>query len=169
MYFFAVTNYLSCSANKLAISICSMLSFVAIAVAPRINGSEAVDRRSVVIGGSLTLDCPATGEPQPDIQWSRHGETLSLITEPNLRTVDGGRELQLLGSHLHDAGSYTCTATNPAGSANKQFAVNVIGNFIRHAETNFLKFLFCGNLCLSIMTLSLLSNFSRSSCSKTIK
>jgi len=96
-------------------------------VPARISGSELTDEQSVVIGASLTLQCPATGEPKPDIQWTRHGETLSFVSQPNLRVVDGGRELQLLNTHLFDAGSYTCTATNPAGNASKQFLVNVMG------------------------------------------
>ena len=97
---------------------------------PRINGSQAIDERSVVIGGSLTLHCPATGVPQPDIQWSRRGEEIVFVSEPNLRVKDAGREMQLFNAHLPDDGSYTCTATNTAGTASKQFKVNVIGKFI---------------------------------------
>jgi len=111
-------------------------------VPPRISGSEVTDEQSVVIGGSLTLHCPATGEPTPDIQWTRHGETLSFISQPNLRVVDAGRELQLLNTHLLDAGSYTCTATNPACNASKQFFVNVMG-MILYLLCKYFQYLIC--------------------------
>ena len=89
-----------------------------------------IDEQSVVIGGSLDLHCPATGMPEPDIQWTRQGKPLSFLSEPNLRVTDGGRHLQLFNAHLLDAGSYMCTATNLAGSASKQFIVNILGKFI---------------------------------------
>ena len=105
------------------------LFFVIYSVPPRINGSRATDEQSVVVGGSLTLHCPATGLPQPDIQWSRQRQSLSFTIEPHLHVVDGGRQLQLYSAHLSDAGSYTCNATNLAGNATKQFTINVIGQF----------------------------------------
>jgi len=97
------------------------------AVPPRINGSEMVDEHSAVIGGSLVLFCPVTGLPTPDIQWTREGDPIPSVSEPSLHATDGGHHLQLFNTQLIDAGSYTCTATNPAGTANKRFTVNVIG------------------------------------------
>jgi len=128
---------MSCLGKGMRSAECSLLVslfLVIVAVPPRINGSDVIDERSVVIGGSLTLRCPASGEPKPDIEWTRRGEALSFISEPNLRAVDVGRELQLFNAHLLDAGSYMCTATNPAGSASKQFIVKVIGDFIYYAN-----------------------------------
>ena len=103
---------------------------VTFAVPPRINGSRVTEKRSVVIGGSLVLYCPASGVPEPDIQWTRQREEILFVSEPNVRVVDGGHELQLYNAHLLDAGSYTCTAANPAGNVSKQFVVDVIGEFI---------------------------------------
>ena len=83
-----------------------------------------------MIGGSLALHCPATGVPQPDIQWTRRAKEIALLSEPNLRVLDAGRELQLFNAHLSDAGAYKCNASNTAGTASKQFKVNIVGEFI---------------------------------------
>ena len=82
------------------------------------------------------MTCPATGLPRPDIRWSREGEELSSIAEPNIRAVDGGRQLQMYNAHLLDAGSYSCTATNQAGTASKQFVVNIMGKSVFFANYN---------------------------------
>ena len=83
-----------------------------------------------MIGGSLTLHCPATGVPRPDIQWTRRGKEMVFVSEPNVRVLNAGRELQLFNAHLPDAGAYTCNASNTAGSASKQFKLNIIGESI---------------------------------------
>jgi len=113
----------------ISVNVLYLLTFVECAVAPQIDGSEVVDEHSVVLGSALTLSCPASGVPQPLIQWTRHGEAISVVSEPNLRLLDDRRELHLTSAHLLDAGSYTCTAANQAGSASKQFSVNVMGEY----------------------------------------
>ena len=106
---------------------CAGLSVV-VAVPARINGSGVVSQHSVVSGGSLTLDCPASGVPRPDIRWTHQGEAMSATAERHV--VDGGRRLELYGAHLSDAGLYTCTAANTAGAADKRFIVSVISQSV---------------------------------------
>ena len=62
---------------------------------------------SVVRGGTLTLNCSATGDPQPVISWKRQGAALPVGRSH--RTNDA-----LVVSNLkeEDAGIYVCVATS---------------------------------------------------------
>ena len=82
---------------------------------------------SVVIDEPLSIECPSTGVPEPTIYWAREGEPLGYITNPNLRVSDGGSRLEVINAQLVDMGSYTCTASNVAGNASKEFRVQVLG------------------------------------------
>ena len=96
-------------------------------VPPYINESHAIDEQSVVLGNSIVLHCPASGVPEPLIRWTREGEAFSYLSEPNLRVQEGGTQLQIFNAQLLDIGSYACTATNPAGTATKEFILNIMG------------------------------------------
>ena len=60
-----------------------------------------------VIGETLTLNCSATGDPQPVITWRRRGAALPV-----------GRSQQISGAlvvtdvKMHDSGKYVCVATS---------------------------------------------------------
>ena len=60
-----------------------------------------------VLGDTLTLNCSATGDPQPVISWRKHGGHLP-----------AGRNQQINGALVirditkNDAGYYICTATS---------------------------------------------------------
>jgi hypothetical protein len=68
---------------------------------------------SVTVGGSVTLTASASGSPAPSYQWSRNGTALSGATNATLT---------LNNVQLGDAGSYTVSATNSAGSASSNAA-----------------------------------------------
>ncbi|KAL9967879.1 hypothetical protein ACROYT_G026182 [Oculina patagonica] len=60
----------------------------------------------VPIGGSLTLNCSATGDPQPVISWKRQGAAL-----PVGRSHRTNGALILTDLREEDAGNYICVAT----------------------------------------------------------
>lgn len=49
----------------------------------------------------------------------------------SLRLEDRGQVLRLDGATLLDDGGWSCSASNPAGVANKDFLLNVMGTFVR--------------------------------------
>ena len=59
------------------------------------------------IGANITLNCSATGDPQPVISWKRQGSQLPV-----------GRSQQIVGALVirdvqkEDAGNYICVATS---------------------------------------------------------
>ena len=81
----------------------------------------------MVVGGSVTLHCPAFGIPKPTIRWTRSGESFSVNSLPNVRIQEGGHQLELFNAHIIDMGLYSCIASNPAGSVTKEFSLDVLG------------------------------------------
>ena len=69
------------------------------------------------------------GDEPISISWSLHGEDLG--TGPDLTTTQIGTRTSILSissvSYRH-TGSYTCTASNPAGSVSHSAVLKVNGN-----------------------------------------
>ncbi|XP_069091955.1 peroxidasin homolog [Pleurodeles waltl] len=64
----------------------------------------------VLVGESITLECSATGQPQPRITWTR-GDRTPLSSDPRITiTPFGGLYIQDVNQA--DGGEYTCFATN---------------------------------------------------------
>ena len=76
--------------------------------------TEPPETTFVDIQDEVTLTCVVVGNPQPDVQWSRNGQTLM------------GEVLEKLiidEASLDDRGVYFCTATNTEGKAQSRNAV----------------------------------------------
>ena len=68
----------------------------------------------------MTLTCEATGDPLPNITWTREGATTN-----QLHNVTG-LYLHLVRILLKDAGSYRCTAENGYGTVTTVASVSII-------------------------------------------
>ena len=111
----------------------SFISCFAVPVEPKILSSNknVKDFKSVrhelVIGDNLeTLEgsavyvrCPSTGNPAPKIEWKKSGTSSSLQIVSNT--------LVLLDGTWSDNGTYSCTASNGAGSDEKSTYINFMG------------------------------------------
>ncbi|KAM7431262.1 Immunoglobulin C-2 Type [Porites harrisoni] len=86
-------------------------------VPPRIT-TEPQRESKVSVGENLTLTCSASGDPLPEVTWSKEGQVLRLfnVTGPVLHLVKVTRE---------DFGSYKCTAKNKVGEASRPALVNI--------------------------------------------
>ena len=93
------------------------LRFLISTAPPRIT-TEPKRETEVAVGQNLTLTCNASGDPLPEVTWSKKGQTLRVfnVTGPVLHLVNVTRE---------DFGSYKCTAKNKVGEASLPAAVNV--------------------------------------------
>lgn len=97
-------------------------------VPPKIIMLEKEKNKTVIENQSVTLSCPATGKPEPDISWFKDGQAVHVN---NIETLIpsgelNGNELKILRIKESDSGRYTCEADNVAGSAEQDINLNVI-------------------------------------------
>ncbi|XP_068685554.1 fibroblast growth factor receptor 2-like [Montipora foliosa] len=71
------------------------------------------------IGSNLTLTCEVSGDPTPNITWTREGATINQLVNAT------GPILRLVRIQLNDAGSYRCTADNGYGVVTSLASVNI--------------------------------------------
>lgn len=86
---------------------------------------EPVEQVTVVLGSLVTLACEARGMPPPSLSWLKDGQPLSL--HRNLLLDGQETRLHLTAVASHDAGLYSCVASNAAGSSTKTFNLTVLG------------------------------------------
>ena len=96
-YLCTVTNLLGSVVKRTVLTVVSLPRFT---VKPPV---KVVARP----GDTLTLNCSATGDPQPVISWKKQGGQL-----PVGRTQQIGRELAIRDIAAKDEGNYICVATN---------------------------------------------------------
>ena len=92
-----------------------LFCFLFFSVPPKIT-SNTLNRADIDEGQDLTLSCNATGDPQPNITWTRDGVPNSQfkVFEHDLRLVDVKRR---------DVGSYRCTASNGYGENASEISI----------------------------------------------
>lgn len=57
--------------------------------------------------------------------------------EPSMRTLSGGRRLEITNADLSDSGVYKCAVSNPAGKTSRQFNLEVWGKTLTKVECAF--------------------------------
>uniref|UniRef100_A0A8C3N479 Hemicentin-1 n=1 Tax=Geospiza parvula TaxID=87175 RepID=A0A8C3N479_GEOPR len=94
-------------------------------VSPSISGSDDSSQLTVNEGSLISLICESSGIPPPSLTWKKNGSPV--VPEPSgrVRVLSGGRQLQVAVADRYDAASYTCIASNVAGSATKEYSLQV--------------------------------------------
>lgn len=70
--------------------------------------------------------CEAEGIPKPTLSWRRESE----IIEASGRISLSGNQLVITNAELLDSGTYTCIASNAAGSDTASAELNVLGKHL---------------------------------------
>ena len=76
-------------------------------------------------GSPVNLQCTATGVPDPNVRWIHDGYVKASGTNTTYYTFGSIKKT--------DAGFYTCSANNSAGSVVKQVNVTVNCKYFKHA------------------------------------
>lgn len=96
-------------------------------VPPRIDPSKVTYDNKVIINGTVSIHCPASGVPPPIILWYKDGEELNVSYSDVVSVEASGTELVIRQAGVEDTGLYTCLAANPAGEVAENFQLNVQG------------------------------------------
>ncbi|XP_062273055.1 hemicentin-1 [Scomber scombrus] len=91
---------------------------------PTIKGPSETSEVSVVLGFPTVLPCDVEGSPTPSITWLKDNQPI--VSSPQLTYTRGGQALRLGSAQGDSTGLYTCRATNPAGTAVKQYSLSVL-------------------------------------------
>uniref|UniRef100_A0A8C4UE85 Hemicentin-1 n=1 Tax=Falco tinnunculus TaxID=100819 RepID=A0A8C4UE85_FALTI len=94
-------------------------------VSPNIYGSDDISQLTVTEGSLISLICESSGIPPPSLTWKKNGSPLVADLSGRVRILSGGRQLQISIAEKSDAASYTCIASNVAGSAKKEYSLQV--------------------------------------------
>ncbi|XP_065504896.1 hemicentin-2 isoform X1 [Caloenas nicobarica] len=90
---------------------------------PRIQGSKALRKVSVIKAGETVLECEAVGTPPPTVTWVKDGQPVA--SKDGLLLMEQGRRLRIPKAEVAHAGRYTCLVTNTVGQDQKEFDVVV--------------------------------------------
>lgn len=74
-----------------------------------------MENKEIVVGGSIVLECMASGSPRPKLSWRKNGSPLQ-ATERHFFTAED-QLLKIVNTIASDAGRYECEMSNSLGSA----------------------------------------------------
>jgi len=95
-------------------------------VAPQI--ADSASEVYVTAGDSTVLPCDVTGDPRPQVTWTKNGVRLTSDTDPHYFVTESG-SLEIFSGHPDDTATYSCTAINVAGVREKRVMLFVHGKW----------------------------------------
>ncbi|XP_035392059.1 hemicentin-1 [Electrophorus electricus] len=93
-------------------------------VPPAIRNGAGGSELTAVLGETAVLPCDVEGSPPPSLTWLKDSQPL--VSSSLLMYVQGGRMLRLGAVRTEDAGTYTCRAKNPAGTAHSHYTLSIL-------------------------------------------
>ncbi|XP_034022618.1 leucine-rich repeat neuronal protein 1-like [Thalassophryne amazonica] len=102
---------------------------------PLISHDTFPSHLNLELGMSVSLDCRAMAEPEPEIYWvSPLGTKITMDTVSERYHLSSDGTLRLSHVHIEDSGLYTCVAQNPEGADTRVITIRVNGTLLDSAE-----------------------------------
>lgn len=99
-----------------------------VTVPPKIDlNASTPGNPQVIINRTIILNCAVSGTPKPNIKWLVDGRPL--VLGPRFRLLSENRQLEIIRAEVPDQARYTCIASNPAGVADRDFDLDVLGRY----------------------------------------
>ena len=76
-------------------------------------------------GRNLRLDCRSTGNPRPEMLWTRNGMPISLLESERYNFINGGEFLEINEVSILDSTKFKCSARNVAGIDSVSYSIEV--------------------------------------------
>lgn len=102
--------------------------FSQMTVPPSIKGGNMTTEVTALQDTVVRLECEARGVPLPTITWYRKGA--AVLSSRQAQYVERGHFLKIPRVQAADAGQYTCKVTSVAGSAEKNYELEVYGKYL---------------------------------------
>ncbi|XP_069798458.1 hemicentin-1 [Narcine bancroftii] len=93
-------------------------------VPPDIRDNEKPAKLSVIMNQPISLFCDVSGHPTPIISWYKDG--LLFKGSNAVKILNEGKMLRMQKAAIGDTGRYTCRTINIAGTAEKNFNLQVL-------------------------------------------
>lgn len=102
---------------------------------PLISHDTFPSHLSLELGSSVSLDCRAMAEPEPEIYWvTPLGSKITIDTVSERYHLSGEGTLRLSHVQVEDSGRYTCVAQNTEGADTRVATVRVNGTLLDSAQ-----------------------------------
>ncbi|KAK1901455.1 Leucine-rich repeat neuronal protein 1 [Dissostichus eleginoides] len=102
---------------------------------PLISHDTFPSHLNLELGMSVSLDCRAMSEPEPEIYWvTPLGSKISIDTVSERYHLNNEGTLRLSHVQVEDSGRYTCVAQNTEGADTRVATIRVNGTLLDSAE-----------------------------------
>ena len=92
-------------------------------------GGRQSENPNVIVNNSITMDCTASAIPVPMMRWYKDGLPLDDSADERVKVINNGFSLEITNAQVEDTGRYSCIASNEAGETDKNFDLDVFGEF----------------------------------------
>ncbi|GCC29195.1 hypothetical protein chiPu_0007632 [Chiloscyllium punctatum] len=84
--------------------------------------------QTVLAGEEVIFRCKITGNPKPEVKWTKNGVLLNQTGGLEMYEKDGIQFLCISSVNMADSGSYSCTVTNRRGQLSRNWTLSVTGS-----------------------------------------